>query len=93
MDKNRFDVPKFSEDQKTKDCKKSTPDNEFTKNDIVSVNCKTLISKQKLNGEFVFDSYDKYDNTIYIHNGFPGLTYNVLWSDITMVKQHKNNNR
>lgn len=90
IDKNRFtDKPKFSDMQTIKDCKNVTPDNEFKKNDIIKVNCNSLVSKEKLEGEFVFDSYDKYDNTVYIHKGFPGLTYNVLWSDLIMVKEYK----
>lgn len=86
MDKNRFDVQMFSNDQKIKDCKKVTPDNKIKTKDTVYVDCVSLVNKSKLKGTYTFDSYDKYDNTVYIIDDNL-ITYNVLWSDLTLIKQ------
>ena len=87
MDNNRFDVPMFSDNQKTKDCKKVTPDNKIKAKDTVYVDCLSLVNKSKLKGTYTFDSYDKYDNTVYIIDDNL-MTYNVLWSDIVLIKKH-----
>ena len=101
MDYNRLDVPMFCDSQKQKDCKKTTPDfvNEnkakgieqvgFQAKDIVLLyNVKSLVNGTKLNGEFTFDTYDKYDNTCYVtQNG--GITYNVLLSDLELFTKKK----
>lgn len=89
MNYNRLDVPMFSDKQSMKDLKKVTPDNKFKSKDVVYVNCLSLIQDIKLEGDFIFDSYDSYDNTAFIYKQFPGMTYKVLLSDLTL-KETKN---
>lgn len=91
MDKTRNNLPLLFNGQKTKDCKPQTPNMEFIKNDVVSVDCKTLLFKKEIKGEFIFDSYDKYDNSVYI-TAEDLTTYNVLWSDMKLVSSPKQNN-
>jgi hypothetical protein len=47
-------------------------------------NVNTLLNQKVINGDFIFDSYDKYDNSCYIDNGH-GFTWNVLLSDIKLI--------
>ena len=97
----RFDVPLFDDSaQKGKDFKKITPDFKegndkkgiaqigFKSGNVVSVDCVSLVNKSKLEGLFIFDSYDKYDNTCYIEKK-GGITYNVLLSDLTLEHKDK----
>lgn len=99
MDYKRFDVPMFCDSQKMKDCKKTTPDfvapnkekgiareGFETKNIVALTDVTSLVNNTVLNGEFTFDSYDKYDNTCYVV-GKGGMAWNVLLSDITFVSE------
>lgn len=82
MNKERLDVPKFSDNQSMKDCKKSTPCDKILKNDTVFVSeTKSLVDGSIIKeGYYKFDSYDKYDNTVYIICNH--MTKNILYSDI-----------
>lgn len=102
MDYNyeRFDVPLFCDSQKTKDCKKITPDfvdsNEkkgipqmgFQAKDIVYLKSTSLVNKKLIEGDFIFDSYDKYDNTCYVLDK-GGMTWNVLIGDLVLIEGKK----
>ena len=99
MDYDRLDVPLIDPvNQSQKDCKKTTPDfkegNEkknipqvgFKSGNAVSVLGISLVNNKVLNGIFMFDSYDKYDNTCYVQEK-GGLNYNVLLTDITFEEK------
>jgi len=96
MDYTRFDVPIIDmENQSPKDCKKQTPDYQdanpkkgkaqvgFRVKDKVYVRGLSLVNNVFLEGVFIFDSYDKYDNTCYVLRGT--MTYNVLLTDIRLA--------
>ena len=95
MDYSRKDVPLVDDKQSVKDCKKQTPDYAqgnpkkgrtqvgYRIKDVVYVNGKSLINGNKVEGEYVFDSYDSYDNTCYVIKH--SVTYNVLPSDLSLV--------
>lgn len=96
MDYTRLDVPLFCDTQKGKDCKKLTPDYippkpekgiaqvGFTAKDKVTLDgAVSLVNKTILTGEYVFDSYDKYDNTCYVISNT--MTWCVLLSDLTLI--------
>jgi hypothetical protein len=99
MDYNRLSVPLFDDKQSGKDLKKQTPNFSesnptkgtkqvgFRKKDGVHViKATTLINKININGEHIFESYDKYDNTAFVSDGV--TTYNVLLTDLLLI--HKN---
>ena len=88
----RLDVPIFDDSQKVKQCKKKTPDEAYKSNDVVRfLGGKTLVSNKELEkGEWIFDTYDSYDNTCYITNSDSvGLTYNVCLTQIKRVVKLK----
>jgi len=97
MNYDKLDVPLYSEDQSPKDCKKTTPNYKdanpkkgiaqegYKMKDNVYVKGTTLVNKLDMDGRYIFDGYDKYDNTCYVINGT--MTYNVLLSDIILVKK------
>ena len=91
INKERFDVPLHSDDQSMKNCKKVTPCG-ITKNDIVYVDeTISLVNKSKIEaGYYVFDSYDKYDNTIYIISNY--ITKNILYSAIREITKEEKTN-
>lgn len=101
MDYNRFDVPLIDPaNQSPKDCKKTTPDfkdgNEkklipqvgFKSGNAVKVVGKSLLSftDNDLDGVYMFDSYDKYDNTCYVQNK-TGMNFNVLLTQIQFLNK------
>lgn len=83
MDRKRFDNPLFSDKQSMKDCKKATPDNSIMKGYTVFVNGESLITGEKISGKYIFDCYDKYDNTIYIIKN--GITKSISWESVKFV--------
>lgn len=97
MDYNRKDVSLFHDSQSIKDCKKQTPDymqgNKkkgkpqvgFRVGDEIYVKGKSLVNKKKLNGVFIFDSYDSYDNSCYVSDRSL-MTYNVTLNDLIKFK-------
>jgi len=102
MDYSRLDVPLFCDSQSMKDCKKSTPDyvapNKdkgvlqvgYTANDVVMLyGAVSLVDKSVHTGEYVFESYDKYDNTCFVYklNGTSGMKWNILLSDLTLPEK------
>lgn len=92
MDKSRFDVPLFCDSQSQKDCKKTTPDGgdvAFKKGELVALDgAVSLVNKKVLTGTFTFDSYDKYDNTVYVEDA-SRMSFNVLWSDLKKIETKK----
>ena len=100
MSYDRLDVPMYSDDQSPKDCKKQTPDFQdanpkkgkvqvgYKVKDRVHVMGKSLVNGVQLQGEYTFDSYDKYDNTCYVV-GKGSMTYNVLLTDISLITEPK----
>lgn len=99
MDYTRLDVPLYTEEQKTKECKKQTPDyiepnpkkgvvqvGFRVKDTVIVDNAVSLVNKSVLNGEYVFDSYDNYDNTCYVTKY--GTTFNILLTDLTLVPKN-----
>lgn len=96
MVRNGVLYTKFKSDT---DCKNKTPDNKFKKGDIVRLffNTKSRGMGYKLSkGDYIFDSYDSYDNTCYIKvinnvwNGFKNykralLIFNVRLDQIKKV--------
>lgn len=40
-------------------------------------------------GDYIFDSYDSYDNTCFILNEKSGMTYNVLLTDIILKENYE----
>ena len=68
-----------------KDLKKATPDNVWKKGDSVILDGVVSIgaNKKPLHGEFVFDSYDAWNNTCYVAtNASHSMTYNILLTDL-----------
>lgn len=80
-----------------KDLKNATPDGDpknldnlpmFCKGDLVSAKCTSLYGVP-LDGDFFFDSYDKWDNTCFISKRKDGnICNNVLLSDITLFDRN-----
>jgi hypothetical protein len=61
----------------------------FQVNDKVRLkNVTTLLNKKVLTGDFLFDSYDNYDNSCYVKTEH-GFTWNVTLNDITLVDLKK----
>jgi hypothetical protein len=98
MDYTRLEVPVFNDNQSSKDIKKQTPDYILSSNktrtqigfrtkDKVFVNSICLVNKIRINGDLIFDSYDKYDNTCYVQKGIK--TYNVKLTDIKLIPKNK----
>ena len=99
MDYTRYDVPLITEAQSPKECKKQTPDYipanpkkgtaqiGFRVKDMVTVAPGTLClyNGTPLHGEFVFDSYDKYDNTCYVHLDRMAFTYNISLTQLNLL--------
>ena len=48
---------------------------------------KSLLQDIVVSGEYVFDSYDEYDNTCYITKENSDFTYNVLLTDIKLTQK------
>lgn len=83
MNRKRFDKPLFSDNQKMKDCKKATPDNSIMKGYTINVTGNDLINDKEVTGDYIFDSYDKFDNTIYIIKN--GITKLISWESVNFV--------
>lgn len=95
MDYTRKSLLLFdSANQSIKNCKKQTPDyiapnpkknksqTGFRTKDKVYVKGVSLVNKKELDGEYIFDSYDNYDNSCYVVDGV--MTWNVSLNDIIL---------
>lgn len=95
IDKTRIDKPLFFNGQSMKDLKKTTPCSQFVKNDKVKLdNVKSILPINQhivLNGIYTFDSYDSYDNTVYVYCDKHKLFINVLYSDLIYIEKKKKN--
>lgn len=94
---NRLDVPIFSDDQKDKDVKKSTPGNTFkggrplTKGDQVFIKdgTKSIVFDYVLDTSirYYFIGYDKYDNSCYVSKDPSGnMCYNVTLKSVLLCE-------
>jgi hypothetical protein len=91
MNKLPHDKDWFSDSQKDKNCKKVTPDDFFIKGNQVFITdiFSTLgLVKSLPKGYYYFESYDNYDNTVFIcKNDYLTFTYNVDWR--LLIKVHE----
>ena len=81
----------WSDNQKDKQCKKTTPDKAFKKNDKIRVLFDTEsfgIPNKIIRGDYIFDSYDAYDNTCFIKVG--EITQNISLLKIKKIINLKN---
>jgi hypothetical protein len=99
MNLDRLDVPLIDYNQSMKDCKKTSPNYSepnikkgisqigFKTGDLVSVidNTKCIFNNIELNGTYKFNSYDQYDNGIYIEHKVTKFTYKVTLRDIVLI--------
>lgn len=83
MDRKRFDKHIINYNQSIKDCKKSTPDNSITSGYLINVSGNSLITNKKIEGDYIFDSYDKYDNTIFVIKN--GICINIPWNNVNYI--------
>lgn len=68
-----------------KDLKKTTPDNSFSKGMEVVVDNKKSLYGIPVNGTFLFDSYDAWDNTCFISTDKSGAK--CYWMSLNDIKK------
>ena len=83
----------FCDNQKPKDCKKSTPDSFFMNGDIVYLHedtiCLGLLYPVK-KGYYSFDTFDKYDNSCFIRPlDKISFYYNIKLNNIILLRKFK----
>ena len=72
---------------KKREEKPGTPQIGFRTKDRVMIELAvSLLNKVTLIGEYIFDSYDSYDNTCYVLDEKRDITFNVLLTDIKLKK-------
>jgi len=94
-DYKKIDKDWWSDDQKDKQCKKKTPDGAFKIKDSVRLlfDTKSLgLGYDVPAGDYVFDSYDAYDNTCFVvkkMNTALHVNYNVCLDQIKKIVKLK----